>query len=240
MLEIKNYNNFILKDISFVLENNENLLILGENGAGKSTLAKVLVNLISNNSVFYEKENLSKVSALKRANIINYIPPKFDIFDEFLTLKEYLQSSFIEAYDYKKLETVIELLKLEKLLDSPCKLLSSGEKQLLLLASAILHNAQITIFDELTANLDITRLKDVFSILSSNSNPNSSSHFLEQKIIITHNLDFAYALKYKVLFIKNGKIEFFGSHDSFFSDENLELFYNKSIKKIENHLVVDL
>lgn len=236
MLEIKNYNNFILKDISFTLKNDENLLILGENGAGKSTLAKVLVNLISNNSVFYEKENLSKLSALKRAKIINYIPPRFDIFDEFLTLKEYLQSSFIDECDNKKLETIIKLLKLEKLLNSPCKLLSSGEKQLLLLASAILHNAQITIFDELTANLDITRLKDVFSILNSNLN----SNFLEQKIIITHNLDFAYALKYKVLFIKNGKIEFFGSHDSFFSDENLELFYNKSIKKLENHLVVDL
>ena len=41
MLELKNYNNFILKDISFVLEEKENLLILGENGAGKSTLAKV-------------------------------------------------------------------------------------------------------------------------------------------------------------------------------------------------------
>ena len=42
MLELKNYSNFILKDISFLLKNNENLLILGENGAGKSTLAKVL------------------------------------------------------------------------------------------------------------------------------------------------------------------------------------------------------
>ena len=46
MLELKNYSNFILKDISFSLQNDENLLILGENGAGKSTLAKVLSNLI--------------------------------------------------------------------------------------------------------------------------------------------------------------------------------------------------
>ena len=35
MLELKNFSNFILKDISFILEKNENLLILGENGAGK-------------------------------------------------------------------------------------------------------------------------------------------------------------------------------------------------------------
>ena len=35
MLELKNFTNFILKDISFILEKSENLLILGENGAGK-------------------------------------------------------------------------------------------------------------------------------------------------------------------------------------------------------------
>ncbi|MCG3720597.1 ATP-binding cassette domain-containing protein, partial [Aliarcobacter butzleri] len=42
MLEIKNYSNSILKNISFFLNSDDNLLILGENGAGKSTLAKVL------------------------------------------------------------------------------------------------------------------------------------------------------------------------------------------------------
>ncbi|PWE24968.1 hypothetical protein DGE88_08030 [Aliarcobacter skirrowii] len=50
MLELKNYSNFILKDISFLLKSNENLLILGENGAGKSTLAKVLSSIISSNN----------------------------------------------------------------------------------------------------------------------------------------------------------------------------------------------
>ncbi len=53
MLELKNFNNFILKDISFILEKNENLLILGENGAGKSTLAKVLSNLLPSSNLFF-------------------------------------------------------------------------------------------------------------------------------------------------------------------------------------------
>ena len=51
MLEINNYNSSILHEISFRLEDNENLIILGENGAGKSTLAKVLSNLIENDKV---------------------------------------------------------------------------------------------------------------------------------------------------------------------------------------------
>ena len=125
-----------------------------------------------------------------------------------------------------------KISKLEKLENRYCKAFSSGEKQLLLLASSIMHDAEITIFDELTANLDISRLKEVFEIFNSD--------LLKQKIIITHNLDLANALKYKVLFVKDGKIEFFGEHEEFFTNENLQRFYNNTILKLQNHLVVNL
>ena len=232
MLEINNYNSTILHNITFSLKQNENLIILGENGAGKSTLAKVLSNLISNNSVKLFGENIDKISDLKRAKLINYIPPKLSIFDEYVTLKEFLELSSIDITDDKKIDEIISLLKLEKLKNRYCKAFSSGEKQLLLLASSIIHDAQITIFDELTANLDISRLKEVYDIFNSD--------LLKQKIIITHNLDLAHALKYKILFIKDGKIEFFDEHDKFFKNENLQKFYNNTILKLENHLVVNL
>lgn len=232
MLEIKNYNNSILKDITFALNSDENLLILGENGAGKSTLARVLSNLILNDKVLIFGQNLSKISNLKKAKLINYIPSKLDIFDEYMTVNEFLENSFIQNVDNIKLEKTLSLLGLKDLQDRFCSLLSSGEKQLLLLASAILHDAKITIFDELTANLDIKHLKDVYDILCSSE--------LQQKIIITHNLDLAFALKYKILFIKAGKIEFFGNSVEFFEDENLKRFYGNSILKLQNHLIVKL
>ncbi len=232
MLEIKNYSSFILNDISFKLEENENLIILGQNGAGKSTLAKVLSNLINNNQVFLNNEDISSIDDLKRAKFINYIPPGLTIFDEYITLKEFLELSFVSTVDNQKVSNIISLLKMEKLKDKFCKSFSSGEKQLVLLASAIIHDAKITIFDELTANLDINRLKDVYDIFKSD--------LLNQKIIITHNLDLAYALKFKILFLKDGKIEFFGSNEEFFENSNLEKFYNKSIQKVNNHLVVNL
>ena len=232
MLEINNYNSAILHNITFSLKKNENLIILGENGAGKSTLAKVLSNLISNNSVNLFGENIDKISDLKRAKLINYIPPKLSIFDEYVTLKEFLELSSIDITDDKKIDEIISLLKLEKLKNRYCKAFSSGEKQLLLLASSIIHDAQITIFDELTANLDISRLKEVYDIFNSD--------LLKQKIIIIHHLDLAHALKYKILFIKDGKIEFFDEHDKFFTNENLQKFYNNTILKLENHLVVNL
>ena len=232
MLEINNYNSSILHEISFRLEDNENLIILGENGAGKSTLAKVLSNLIENDKVKIFNENINKMDDLKRAFLINYIPPKLSIFDEYITLREFLELSFISSVDNEKINSVIKLINLKKLENKYCKSFSSGEKQLLLLASSMIHDAEITIFDELTANLDISRLKEVFDIFNSD--------LLNQKIVITHNLDLAYALRYKVLFLKDGIIEFFGSHDEFFDNKNLKRFYKDTIRKLDNHLVVNL
>ncbi|AXX87224.1 iron siderophore ABC transporter, ATP-binding protein [Malaciobacter marinus] len=232
MLKISNYSNFILKNISFFLNENENLVVLGENGAGKSTLAKVICGLIESEAIELYEKNLNSLSQQERANFINYIPPKLSIFDEYITLKEFLELSSINSVDAKRLKKVILLLNLKKLENRYCNDLSSGEKQLLLLASSLMHNAKITIFDELTANLDINRLKEVFDIFKSN--------FLNQKIVITHNLDLAYALKFKILFLKDGKIEFFGENEEFFTNKNLNKFYKNSISKVNDHLVVNL
>jgi len=232
MLEINNYKSDILNNITFQLNDNDNLIILGENGAGKSTLAKVLSNLIENQDVKLFGEKLDSIVDNKRASLINYIPPKLEIFDEYLTLREFMELASITSVDNDKITKLIKLLKLKKLENRYCKAFSSGEKQLLLLASSIMHDAKITIFDELTANLDISRLKEVYDILQ--------SPMLQQKIVITHNLDLAYALKYKVLYLKDGEIEFYGEHDEFFSNENLKRFYNNTISKIDEHLVVNL
>ena len=232
MLEINSFTNQILHDITFKLNIGENLIVLGKNGAGKSTLAKVLCNLISNHDVKLFEQNIQELSENKRTKFINYIPPKLEIFDEYITTKEYLEMSTVTDISSGKIDKIITHLKLENVKDRYCIDLSSGEQQLLLLASALIHNAEITIFDELTANLDISRVKEVFDIFKSVT--------LKQKIIITHNLDLAYNLKYKILFLEEGRVEFFGSSNEFFQLENLTKFYNNSIKIVDNHLVVNL
>lgn len=232
MLKISNYSNLILKDISFSLKENENLIILGSNGAGKSTLAKVLSNLIENQSVELFDKNISILEDKKRVELINYVPSRFEIFDEYITVYEFLELSFIKSIKKEKINEVLKLLGIESIKNRVCVDLSSGEKQLLLLASSLIHNAKITIFDELTANMDISRVKEVFTLFKMD--------FLKQKIIITHNLDLAFHLKYKILYLQNGVIKFFGGCEEFFLEENLNRFYKNSLKVVDNHLVVNL
>ena len=189
MLNINNFSNNILEDISFSLD--ENLIILGPNGAGKSTLAKVISGLIESKSVTLFSKKLHQIDRKTRAKYINYIPPKLDIFDEYISIEEYLQLSHLDKTVI--LSSVISLLGLDDLKDKSCKTLSSGEQQLTLLASSLLHNAKLTIFDEPTANLDPTKILKIYKLLKSNH--------LKNMIVITHDLNLAYKLGYKILYL---------------------------------------
>ncbi len=231
MLKIDGYSNFILSDISFNLENGKSLIILGSNGTGKTTLAKAISGIIQNDSISIDDLNPSYIHGDIKTKLINYIPSKLKIYDEYLSVFEYLELS--DLYSNFTIDEVLELLDITYLSRQSCKYLSSGESQLLLIASAILHNAKYTILDEPTANLDPQKVKMVYNILENNN-------FLNNKILITHNLDLAYKLGYEILYIKDGRVVFNDTSKKFFSDENLEEFFQDSVKKIENTIVVNI
>lgn len=230
MLRVNSFSNQILHNIDFALEEGENLVILGSNGAGKSTLAKLLCGLTASQNVELFAKPLASLGAKERAHYINYVPPKLEVFDEYISMAEYLELSLL--YSAYTVDEVLELVKLKHLQNKPCKNLSSGEEQLTMLCSALLHNAKITIFDEPTANLDPQKTKQVFTFLQSG--------YLAQKIIITHDLNIAYKLGYKILYMQEGKIEFFGENSLFFEEKNLERFFGESLKKIDNYFMVNL
>jgi len=230
MLQITNYSNEILKNISFKLKKNENLIILGSNGAGKSTLAKILCGITHSNSVKLNNKSINDFSSKERPRFINYIPAKLEIFDEYITLNEYLDLSRLHTLLESK--NMLKILEINHLKEKPCRQLSSGEQQLTMLATAVLHNAQITIFDESTANLDPKKSRDIFSLLK--------SKLFQSKIIITHDLNLAYKLGYDIMYIDKGKISFFDSSKKFFEERNLNFYFGTSVKRINDLIVVNL
>jgi len=230
MLRVTDFSNSILTDITFHLNDGENLIILGSNGAGKSTLAKVLCGISYSNSVELFAKELHHLSAKNRAELINYIPPKLEIFDEYISLREFLELSRLDSK--LTIEESLEFLGLKELEHKACITLSSGEQQLTMLASALLHNAKLTIFDEPTANLDPQKTLKVAKILAGDK--------IKSRIIITHDLNLAHKLGYKILYMSNGKIEFFGESKKFFADSSLEKFFGSSLKRIDEYFVVNL
>lgn len=230
MLHVDNFSDNILTNISFDLQENENLIILGSNGAGKSTLAKVICALTYSESVTLFGKKLYMYGAKERASFINYVPPKLEMFDEYISLREYLELS--KLYSKLNVDEVLELFDLKTLEHKACITLSSGEGQLALLASSLLHNAKLTIFDEPTSNLDPQKTLKVANILT--------SEVIQNRIVITHDLNLAHKLGYKILYMSNGEIEFFDDNEKFFEESNLERFFGSSIKKVDEYFVVNL
>jgi len=236
-LLIDRYSSNILNNISFTLEAREHLIILGSNGVGKTTLAKVLCGMTPSTSVSIDDINPSDIYGKKRAKLINYIPPKLDVFDEFISVREFLELWFISgvvgAQHPTGIDEVLKKLHITHLSEKNCKALSSGESQLLLIASALLHDARYTIFDEPTANLDPQKMQLLFTLLKDETT-------LQSKVIITHNLDLAYKLGYNILFLEEGAVKFHGTSSDFFTQEHLDALYEGSVKKRENNIVVKL
>ena len=230
MLRIEAYSDTILTHIDFSLRKGENLVILGSNGAGKSTLAKVLCGVIPSKSVLLEGIEANRLSTKEKTQCINYVPAKLEIFDGYISTREYLELS--RLYGGKSVDEVMALMGIEALAEKSCKSLSSGEQQLTLLASALLHNAQLTIFDEPTANLDPQKTRKVYELLKSD--------LFQNKIVITHDLNLAAKLGYKVLYMQEGKVHFFGENEAFFEVSNLTSIFNDSVKKIGDVYVVNL
>lgn len=235
-INITHYENSILKNISFSLEYGKHLIILGANGVGKTTLAKVLCGITPSDAVRIDGILPCKVYGKKRASLINYIPAKLDVFDAFITVREFLGLGLINGIVSKQhpcVDDVLDKLNIKHLADKACKILSSGESQLLLIASALLHHARYTIFDEPTANLDPKKMQLLFALLKEQSH-------LQSKIIITHNLDFAYKLGYDILFLEEGVVKFHGSGASFFEQAHLDILYHGSVAKDNHNIVVKL
>lgn len=150
----------ILKDISFNINSNQFITIVGKSGSGKSTIASLIMNLypINNGSIQYNKQEINNTTTLyQRITTIKdetYIL-KGSVYDHLLMSGCNDQDKMIEVlkqvhlYDYFNEYGGLDFELLEG-----AKNLSGGQRQRLALARAILHDSDVYIFDEATNNVD--------------------------------------------------------------------------------------
>ncbi len=221
----------VLENFSF--ESKGHLSILGANGSGKSTLAKALCALIGfKGEIGLNGKNILDLDLLERAKMIAYIPASLENFDPYVSLKEFVLMGrylYKKPYlnyaqeDYKKVDEVLNRLGIFELSDHLLSALSSGQKQLCLIASALVQESEIIIFDEPTANLDPTHSVEISKIIRSLQNEH-------QTVLITHDLNFAKSIQGEVLFIKADGYRYYNNPDDFFTIENLEACYKTSFE----------
>jgi ABC-type multidrug transport system ATPase subunit len=153
----KRYNfEWIFRRISFEFTNGNNYVILGANGSGKSTLLQVIAgNLLPSEGDVIFTNGSAKTETEEVYRQLSYAAPYLDLFDEFtLTESIEFQSQFKPYREGLDTKQIIQLTGLEKAKDKQLKYYSSGMKQRVRLALAVLADTPLLLLDEPASNLD--------------------------------------------------------------------------------------
>lgn len=149
-----------LHDVSFSLAPGEIVGYIGPNGAGKSTTVKIVTGLLQPTTgevLFQGKPIRDDLIGFRR--ILGYVPEEAHLYTHLSGL-EYLQlvGRLRDMAEHVIIERAIRLLDclgLDSWRHSPIRLYSKGMKQRVLIASALLHDPEVLVFDEPLSGLDV-------------------------------------------------------------------------------------
>ena len=155
----KRFNGFIaVKNISFNLEKNKTLGILGPNGCGKTTSIGMMLGLITPTSgeVLIDNKDINKVNHEDLLSRMNFASPYIEL-PKKLTVRQNLEV-YGRLYGVENLKDRIseisEDLDLNNFLDKNTGELSSGQKNRVSLAKSLINKPEVLFLDEPTASLD--------------------------------------------------------------------------------------
>ena len=195
----KSENKSVLNNISFRVDYGDCIALLGKNGSGKTTLLKIISGLLDYDNGDLTLDNLKE----NKISIVNTNDRSF-----FYRLTIYENLRFFSAFNHSfqkrefnaKADEVVELLELTEKKDSLYMTLSSGEKKKVAFARAILRDAKILLFDEITSNLDIIARREILDFIE--------NLLYEKKInaviFSTHSLDEVISISNKALILEDG------------------------------------
>ena len=193
-----------VKNINFEIKENEIVGLLGPNGSGKTTTIGMILGLLkpSSGEVLINGLKIEKYrdDILQK---INFISPYIEL-PKKLTVKQNL-IVYGKLYSVKnlkeKIDYLVNKLRLENLLNRITGELSSGQKNRISLAKAIINDPTVLLLDEPTASLDPEIGDFVRTFLENYKKENKVSILLA-----SHNMDEVTRLCSSIMMMKNGSI----------------------------------
>ena len=240
-LKIFNDQSTLVKGISFDLNKNHILGIIGESGSGKSLTALSILNLLKFKGLSQTGKIFFNGELVSNRNLKEIIKNKISIIFQdpmsFLNPSMRCGDQINEALRIKNKNQVFDLIKkvkIENCEETYYKYpheLSGGQQQRIMIAMAIAKNPQLIIADEATSSLDSLIKKDIIDLLLELKKEKNLS-----LIVVSHNLNLISNISNHVLVMNKGLIVEQGSTNEIFNKpknnytQNL-INKNKRLKK---------
>ena len=231
MLNIKNVNVHygkiqVLWNITFDVNRNEIVAILGPNSAGKSTLLKTILGLLrlSSGEIYFEGK---KVSGMQPHKIVQegiaLVPERGGLFPD-LTVLENLEVSAYASGNYSKFREILKVVfdlfpVLEGRKHQTAGTLSGGEQKMLVIARSLMLTPKLLMLDEPSSGLAPTVVSLLFDTIKQINSEGVTILLTEQ------NLYEALNMATKGLLIEEGKITLEGPPELFLKDERVRKAY---------------
>ena len=165
-------NNPVLKDVNLTVQKNQAISIIGRNGSGKTSLAFALIGLIpthfpykTEGSFIVENIDILDISFYEKLQLISYVFQDTESQILFGNVRDILGLNETNS-DKNLIKELIDIFRIEFLLDKKPNELSTGESRKVALISAIKGFQKIIIYDEATSALDPKAKSDFLKIVT--------------------------------------------------------------------------
>ena len=213
--------NSILKGINFVLNEGEQLAIIGESGCGKSTLLKLIYGLYDcDNGVLSWKSELilgPKFHLIPGMPYMKYLAQDFDLMP-YITVGENVGKFLSNFYPEAKQQRIDELLELVDMVEykhTKAKFLSGGQMQRVALAKVLAQEPEVLLLDEPFSHIDNFR---------KNALRRKIFAYLKNKrittLVATHDSNDVLSFSDQVVVLKEGKIVAYTNPKELFQNPN--------------------
>ena len=222
-----------LSNVNLSIKSGTITLLLGLNGSGKTTLLKLLAGLekAESGAIYYGNQEINGIGIRQRSKLFAYVPQHPNVTAD-IPVGDYLSFGTANSLDFyespkkEQLDLVIriaEKMRITHLLDKNIGEISGGERQIVLIACALIQSTPNIILDEPTSALDIKNQHLVLSLLK--------EVLAEGKTIVlsSHNPNHALYLDSDVVLIDKGKIKEVGPAKKMITVDVLKGIYGDSV-----------
>ncbi|MFH1496897.1 MAG: ABC transporter ATP-binding protein [Verrucomicrobiota bacterium] len=189
--------------------------LVGPNGSGKSTLLQAAAGLLPHaGEVRWHNKPQSAIPIIERGRTAAWVPQEVHFEFGFTVRSVVAQGRFAHGDDDRGVEAALRRFDLTALADRPVNRLSGGERQRVLLARAVVTEADIQLWDEPLAALDPRHALEVLMLGRELSQAGGTVVFSLHDLRMAHCLD-------TVAVLDHGKLRAFGPPDEVLTPELL-------------------